>query len=81
MNLGLLPKADQGWRAAAHRDQFGFTRDYSATLPSHWAQQVLDLPVSTRSIQRPYLQTAAAVPRVLSPPFRHPPKPLGPTSP
>jgi hypothetical protein len=82
LNLGLLPKADQGWREA-DGDHFCFTRDYSATLPSHWAQQILGqylliglashldiglsraLPVSTRSIQRPFLQTAAAVPRVL----------------
>jgi hypothetical protein len=82
LNLGILPKADQGWREA-HGDHFWFTRDYSATLP--WAQQILGqdllvglashidiglsraLPISTRSIQRPFLQTAAAVPRVLRP--------------
>jgi hypothetical protein len=40
LNLGILPKADQGWRVA-HGDHIWFTRDYSATLPSHWAQQVL----------------------------------------
>ena len=89
LNLGLLPKADQGWREA-HGDHFWFTRDYSATLPSHWAQQILGhnllvglashldiglsraLPVSTRSIQRPFLQTAAAVPRVLRPNYALP---------
>jgi hypothetical protein len=82
LNLGILPKADKGWREA-HGDRHWFTRDYSATLPSHWAQQILGhnlliglashldiglsraLPVSTRSIQRSSLQTAAAVPRVL----------------
>jgi hypothetical protein len=84
LNLGILRKADQGWREV-HGDHLWFTRDYSATLPSHWAQQVLGqnllvglashldiglsraLPVSTRSIQRSLLQTAASVPRVLRP--------------
>jgi hypothetical protein len=40
LDLGLLPKADNGWREA-HGLHFWFTRDYSATLPSQWAQQVL----------------------------------------
>ncbi len=40
LNLGILPKADHGWRET-HGPNFWFTRDWSATLPSHWAQQVL----------------------------------------
>jgi hypothetical protein len=73
LSLGIYSKADQGW-GEAHGDHFWFTRDYSATLPSHWAQLILgqnllvgltshlDIglsrapPVSTRSIQRPFLQ-------------------------
>jgi hypothetical protein len=40
LNLGILPKADHGWRET-HGPNLWFTRDWSATLPSHWAQQVL----------------------------------------
>jgi hypothetical protein len=40
LDFGILPKADQGWHEA-HGDHFWFTRDYSATLPSHWAKQIL----------------------------------------
>jgi hypothetical protein len=35
-----IPANTAAWREA-HGDHFWFTRNYSATLPSHWAQQVL----------------------------------------
>ncbi len=40
LNLGILPKADHGWRET-HGPNFWFTWDWSATLPSHWAKQIL----------------------------------------
>jgi hypothetical protein len=40
LGLGLLPKADHGWREA-HGLHFWFTRDYSATLPSQWSNKSL----------------------------------------
>jgi hypothetical protein len=82
-NLGLLPQADHGWREARADLHFWFTRDYSAALPSQWAQQVLGhnlllglpshldtaLSHATHPIQRHSLQTATAIPRVPRPTY------------
>jgi hypothetical protein len=75
LNLGILPKADQGWREA-HGDHFLVQSRLFRHLPQPLAQQVVGqnllvglashldislsraLPVSTRSIQHPFLQTA-----------------------
>jgi hypothetical protein len=64
LGLGLLPKADHGWREA-HGLHFWFTRDYSATLPSQWSNKSLVAISSSFFPWRPL-----PCPSCLYPPYR-----------